>query len=174
MITKVGACAESVSMKRLFYWVKKKIVDFLKWLWQECKDWRTFVLLVIVCIVIGFPVWGGYLLYFITGWEWALIVATALLAFWWLPGAPYFAVCVAVTLAIKRFFERRKERLLNLIEEIKDDDENAVVKNEDGEETVDTAPQKETEVQNTEDGEKTVDTAPQKEPEVQNTEDGEN
>ena len=127
MMTKVGSCAESVSMKRLFNWAKKKIIDFLKWIWQECKDWRTFVLLVIVCIVIGFPVWGGYLLYFITGWEWALIVATALLAFWWLPGAPYFAVCVAVTLAIKRFFERRKEKLLELIEDIKDDDNDEII-----------------------------------------------
>lgn len=117
-------------MKKLFNWAKKKIIDFLKWLWQECKDWRTFVLLVIVCVVIGFPVWGGYLLYFITGWEWTLIVATALLAFWWLPGAPYFAVCVAVTLAIKRFFERRKEKLLELIEDIKDgpDDDKEIIK----------------------------------------------
>jgi membrane protein implicated in regulation of membrane protease activity len=127
MMTKVGSCAESVSMKRLFNWAKKKIIDFLKWIWQECKDWRTFVLLVIVCIVIGFPVWGGYVLYFITHWEWALIVATALLAFWWLPGAPYFAVCVAVTLAIKRFFERRKEKLLELIEDIKDDDNDEII-----------------------------------------------
>lgn len=104
-------------MKRLFNWAKKKLIDFVKWLWQECKDWRTFVLLVIVCVVIGSPVWGGYLLYFITHWEWALIVSTALLAFWWLPGAPYFAVCVAVTLAIKRFFERRAEKLLEKEEE---------------------------------------------------------
>lgn len=127
MMTKVGSCAESVSMKRLFNWAKKKIIDFLKWIWQECKDWRTFVLLVIVCIVIGFPVWGGYVLYFITQWEWALIVATALLAFWWLPGAPYFAVCVAVTLAIKRFFERRKEKLLELIEDIKDENNDEII-----------------------------------------------
>ena len=103
-------------MKKFFKFLINKGINFVKWLWRECKDWKTFVLLVIVCLVIGFPVWGGYILYFITGWEWALIVATALLAFWWLPGAPYFAVCVAVTLAIKRFFEKRKARLKALID----------------------------------------------------------
>ena len=97
-------------MKKLFGFIKKKVIEFFSWIWQECKDWRTFVLLVIVCIVVGLPVWGGYLLWFITEWAWTLAVATALLAFWWLPGAPYFAVCVAITLAIKRFFEKRQEK----------------------------------------------------------------
>ena len=97
-------------MKKLFNFVKKKIIEFFSWIWHECKDWRTFVLLVIVCFVIGFPVWGGYLIGMLTGWEWAYWMASALLAFWWLPGAPYFAVCVAVTLAIKRFFEKRQEK----------------------------------------------------------------
>ena len=163
-MTKVGSCAESVSMKRLFNWAKKKIIDFLKWIWQECKDWRTFVLLVIVCIVIGLPVWGGYVLYFITHWEWALIVATALLAFWWLPGAPYFAVCVAVTLAIKRFFERRKEKLLEMIEDIKDDDESVLIKDDDHKESGKESGKESTESE----------TVPQEEPENQSTENGEN
>ena len=98
------------SIKRLFNFAIKKLVEFIGWIWHECKDIRTFILLVIVCLVIGAPVWVGYLLYFITGWGWTLAVATALLAFWWLPGAPYFAVCVAVTLAIKRFFEKKVEK----------------------------------------------------------------
>lgn len=97
-------------MKKLFNFAKKKIIEFFSWIWSECKDWRTFVLLVIVCLTIGLPVWGGYLLGMLTGWEWAYWIASALLAFWWLPGAPYFAVCVAVTLAIKRFFEKKQEK----------------------------------------------------------------
>ena len=98
-------------MKRLFDFVKKKIKNFLSWVWRECKDWRTFALLVVVCLVVGLPVWGGYLLGLLTNWAWAYWMASALLAFWWLPGAPYFAVCIAITLAIKRFFEKRQRKL---------------------------------------------------------------
>lgn len=94
-------------MKRFFNWAKNKIVNFIKWLWRECKDWRTFVLLVVVCIVVGAPVWISGLLGIIFNWAWAWAVFAALLAFWWLPGVPYFALCVAVTLAIKRFFEKK-------------------------------------------------------------------
>ncbi|MBR4032897.1 MAG: hypothetical protein IKJ07_09220 [Clostridia bacterium] len=94
-------------MKRFFNWAKNKIVNFIKWLWRECKDWRTFVLLVIVCIVVGAPVWISGLLGILFNWAWAWAVFAALLAFWWLPGVPYFALCVAVTLAIKRFFEKK-------------------------------------------------------------------
>ena len=99
-------------MKRFFNWAKNKIVNFIKWLWQECKDWRTFVLLVIVCIVVGAPVWISGLLGILFNWAWAWAVFAALLAFWWLPGVPYFALCIAVTLAIKRFFEKRAEKRL--------------------------------------------------------------
>lgn len=94
-------------MKRFFNWAKNKIVNFIKWLWRECKDWRTFVLLAIVCIVVGAPVWICGLLGILFNWAWAWAVFAALLAFWWMPGVPYFALCVAITLAIKRFFERK-------------------------------------------------------------------
>ncbi|MBQ3013085.1 MAG: hypothetical protein IJD74_06055 [Clostridia bacterium] len=110
-------------MKRFFNWAKNKIVNFIKWLWRECKDWRTFVLLVIVCIVVGAPVWISGLLGILFNWAWAWAVFAALLAFWWLPGVPYFALCVAVTLAIKRFFEKKaaKEAKAKGIAEISKD-----------------------------------------------------
>ena len=97
-------------MKRLVGFIVKKVKDFISWIWSECRDWRTLILLGVVCLAVGFPVWGGYLLYFITHWEWALILSTALLAFWWLPGAPYFAVCIAITLGIKRFRQKRRQK----------------------------------------------------------------
>ncbi len=92
-------------MKKIF----KKIVDtfknFFRWVWKECRDWRTFALLVIVCLVMGLPVWGGYLLAFLFGWEWAFVVASAVFAFWWIPGMPFFALSVSVTLGIKKIWE---------------------------------------------------------------------
>jgi len=122
-------------MKRFFNWAKNKIVNFIKWLWRECKDWRTFVLLVIVCIVVGAPVWISGLLGILFNWAWAWAVFAALLAFWWLPGVPYFALCVAVTLAIKRFFEKKtakKAKAKGIAEISKDLEE--IVENTDAEE----------------------------------------
>ncbi len=101
-------------MKRLF----KKIYDicknFLLWVWRECRDWRTLALLAVVCIAIGTPVWGGYLLFLLFGWKWAFAVASGCLAFWWIPGVPFFTVSVTVTLAIKKIamslFKRKQRR----------------------------------------------------------------
>ena len=97
-------------MKRFFRWAKNKIVEFVKWVWQECKDWRTFVLFVMVCFVIGLPVWGLALLGIIFSWEWAVITAGVAWAFWMLPGTPFFVLCIATTLALKRFFEKKAEK----------------------------------------------------------------
>ena len=99
-------------MKKLWNKLKNTVINFIKWLWAECKDWRTLVLFGIVCLVVGLPVWGCYLLGFIFKWEWALWVATGMWAFWMLPGAPYFALCVSITLAIKRIFEKKQEKAL--------------------------------------------------------------
>lgn len=41
----------------------QKIINFFKWIWQECTDWKTFVLLLCVVFVMYAPVWGGYLLH---------------------------------------------------------------------------------------------------------------
>ena len=98
-------------MKKLIHKLWNKALTFFKWVWSECKDWHTIVLLGVVCLVLGFPVWGGYLVGLLFHWEWAIWVATVAWAFWMLPGAPYFALCVSVTLVIKRFFEKRAEKV---------------------------------------------------------------
>ncbi len=104
-------------MKKLFAKIKNAVISFIKMLWAECRDVKTIILFLIVCAVIGIPVWGGFLLGFIFKWEWALWVAGVSWAFWMLPGAPFFTVSVAVTLtlkrvilkgAIKRYEERKK------------------------------------------------------------------
>ncbi len=92
-------------MKRLFRKIINVFKNFFLWVWRECRDWRTLLLLALVCIAIGTPVWGCGILYLLFGWEWALAVALACLAFWWLPGVPFFTVSLAVTLAIKRIAE---------------------------------------------------------------------
>ena len=97
-------------MKKIFNWIKNKIVNFLRWIWQECKDWRTLVLLLFVIIIVYSPVWVGYLLFFIFKWQWAVVLATACLAFWVGPFSPFFVLCVSITLGIKKIFSKIKRK----------------------------------------------------------------
>ena len=99
-------------MKKLFAKAKKAFVDFFKWLWTECKDIKTLILFGIVCLVISSPIWIGYILGFIFNWEAAFWFSTAMWAFWLMPGAPFLAIAVAVTLGVKKFlqFIFRKKR----------------------------------------------------------------
>ncbi len=97
-------------MKKLIQKAINAAKIFLKWVWAECKDWHTLALLGVVCVVLSSPIWVCYILGFIFGWEWAFIVATAVWAFWWLPGAPFFALAVSITLGIKKIYEKKQEK----------------------------------------------------------------
>ena len=97
-------------MKKIFNWVWRKAINFFKWVWRECRNWQTIVLLAVVCLIVGSPVWVCGLLGLLFDWAWAWAVCFALLAFWWLPGMPYFAVCVAITLGIKRIFQKYRRK----------------------------------------------------------------
>lgn len=101
-------------MKKLFNWLWHKAINFFKWVWRECRNWQTVLLLVFVCIVVGAPVWISGLLGLLFNWAWAWVVFWGLLAFWWLPGMPYFAVCVSITLVIKRIFGKRQQKQLRM------------------------------------------------------------
>lgn len=91
---------------RLKQWIKKlinKLIEFIKWVWKECRNWQTLLLLGVVCLVIGSPVVIGGTLWFIFRWNWALAMTLGCLAFWWLPGTPFFVLSITVTLAIKKW-----------------------------------------------------------------------
>ncbi|MGN1328541.1 MAG: hypothetical protein ACI4V4_02465 [Eubacterium sp.] len=87
--------------------MKDKFVNFCKWIWSECKDWHTLVLLLIVVFIMYAPVWGGYLLHILFKIKWGSVVATTYLAFWAGPFTPYFPLCIAITFGIKKIFEKR-------------------------------------------------------------------
>lgn len=82
---------------------KKK--NFIEWLKNECRDWRTFVVLLCVIAVVYSPVWGGYLLYFIFKWKWCLVMASVTFTFWLGPFTPFFPLCIAITLFIKKIMQ---------------------------------------------------------------------
>ena len=99
-------------MKKLIGLAKEKTIAFFRWVWSECKDWHTIALLGFVCLVLSSPVWVGYIIGFVFKLEWAYIAATVVWGFWMLPGAPFIALSVSITLFIKRMWERaqRKKR----------------------------------------------------------------
>lgn len=86
--------------------LKAKVKSFFWWVWRECRDWRTVALLGVVVTVVYSPVWGGYLLYALLGWKWAAALASTVLLFWAGPMTPFFPLCVAITLGIKRFLQK--------------------------------------------------------------------
>ncbi len=90
--------------------LKEKCIRFCRWLWQECRDIKTLLLLLAVIAVVYSPVWGGYLLYGLFGWQWASVMASACLLFWAGPFTPFFPICIAITLSIKRWAGRRAKR----------------------------------------------------------------
>ena len=109
-------------MKKLFKRMTGSIKNFVVWVLKECKDWKTLILLGVVCLLLGFPVWAGYLLGFLFALEWAIITATIAWAFWMLPGAPFFALAVTITLAIKKIYEKysKKEETIKTDEPVPD------------------------------------------------------
>lgn len=102
--------------------------EFLRWIWSQCKDWKTVVLLVVVAIVMYSPAIVGWVLFFIFGWNWGWITATAYTAFWLGPFSPFFAICIAITLSIKRLMQviARKKNKSNEPNEAAEGEQSAI------------------------------------------------
>ena len=81
-----------------------KINNFFKWLKNECKDSNTFVVLLLVIAVVYSPVWVGVLLYVLLGVKWCGVMASITAAIWLGP-VPFFPICIAITLAIKKLMQ---------------------------------------------------------------------
>ncbi len=87
----------------------KKTIDFFKWIWQECKDWKTLVIFIIVWFFLMIPVWVGYILFFITKNKWHLTYATGWIIFWAGPFTPTIPLCIGITFVIKKLIKKIKK-----------------------------------------------------------------
>lgn len=96
-------------LKNVINKIKEFFLNLFYWLKEELKDKRTFIIFLIVTIMLYFPVWGGYLLYFIFRWKWCLGIATFMLAFWFGPVTPFFPLAIAITLSIKKILKNRNK-----------------------------------------------------------------
>lgn len=88
----------------------KKEHKILNWLKEECKDWRTFFIFILVLIIMYTPVWLGYLLYYIFNFKWCMVMATVVLTFWAGPFTPFFPIAIAITLFIKKIMRIKKNK----------------------------------------------------------------
>lgn len=86
-----------------------KVKNLIKWIWSECKDWRTLVVFIIVYCVVMSPVIVGYTLYFVTKNEWHLTYASVWLLFWFGPFTPLIPLCIAISLGIKKLLKIKKK-----------------------------------------------------------------
>ena len=88
--------------------IKEKIVGFIKWIKEECKDYKTFLIFICVMIFVHIPIWGGIICYKLFKWKWCLAMATTMSLFWMGPFTPFFPLCIAITLAIKKIISKDK------------------------------------------------------------------
>ena len=97
---------------RIKHWFVYYITYPFVWLWYNIRDWRTFVIFVIVFLVMSSEVWVPYLISIIT-WgtslsKWMLGVASACWLFWLGPFTPFIPLCVTITIFIKEIFNHVK------------------------------------------------------------------
>jgi hypothetical protein len=89
-----------------------KILNFLKWVWSEAKDFWNLVFIILWWLLLCTPVWVGYALYFITQNAWHLTYANACIVFWAGPFTPLvpLAICLGIGTrqAIKKIFKKSK------------------------------------------------------------------
>lgn len=112
--------------------LKKLWLKFKNWCivtWKQLDNWQTLLLFILVCLVIYSPVWVGYLLYWIFKWKWCLWMATAVLAFWAGPFTPFFPICMAITLAIKKAFIHLKEKTKQIFTKSKETGKKTATRN---------------------------------------------
>lgn len=95
-------------MKELLKKIKLKIINFCKWIWSEVKDWHNLVILAVVAVLVfGLGVLGVQLVAYFTGKDWHFMASvTIVTAFWVGPFTPFWPLCIAITLFIRKLIEK--------------------------------------------------------------------
>ena len=88
----------------------KKLLNLWKWVWNQLKDLKTFLIFIVVFIVMAAGVWVPYLLAILTGNAWWWGIGSSVWLFWAGPFTPFIPLCVTITLAIKKLFFKRRDK----------------------------------------------------------------
>ena len=94
----------------MFQKLKQKVINFFKWIWSQLKDWHNLGILLVVLLVMTSPIWVCGILGFIYDSATLLGVAGAYFAFWLGPITPFWPLCIAVTLLIRKGIEKNNAR----------------------------------------------------------------
>lgn len=108
-------------MFHFFKWLKKKLVATFKWTWKQLKDKTNLIIYIIVNIVVSSEVWVPYLLAVITGNKWWWGIGSACWAFWIGPFTPFSAICIGITVGVRKVYDKFKKQRKKK-KELKDDD----------------------------------------------------
>ncbi len=106
-------------IKGLYEIIKNKIIKFVKWVVAECKNWHTILLLLVVAAVLFTPAWGGFIVGLLFDWQWGYVLATATVAVLIGP-VPFWVISIAITLGIKKLFQRKHKKEEEALHEDKD------------------------------------------------------
>ncbi len=90
--------------------IKTKIINFFKWIWTQLKDWHNLIILAVVTVVMTSPIWVCGILGFINNSAVLLGVAGGYFAFWLGPGTPFWPLCIAITLLIRKLLEKFRNK----------------------------------------------------------------
>ena len=100
--------------KRFWAWVWYFLTFAFVWLFYNIRDWRTFVIFVLVAVVVSVEIWLPLLLAFITwGSDFSKImlgVAGTCELFWLGPGTPFILICTFLTITLKGMFNKIKNK----------------------------------------------------------------
>lgn len=82
-----------------------KLKKLFKWIWEQVNDWHNLVILLVVAFIFsGMPL---YILGFIFGATHLHLIASGIIAFWVGPFTPFWPLCIAITLFIRRIFDKK-------------------------------------------------------------------
>ena len=87
-----------------------KVKAFVKWLLRTLGDRTNIVIFLIVFLVVSCEVWIPYLIAIITGIEWWWAVGSTCWAFWLAPFTPFIPLCIALTAAVRKIYDKIKKK----------------------------------------------------------------
>ena len=84
----------------------KRIKEGVKKIFIQLKDRTNILIFVLTFLVLSSEVWIMYLLYFITRNAWFLGIGSACWGFWLAPFTPFVPLCLGITIAIRKVYDK--------------------------------------------------------------------
>lgn len=94
----------------MFRKIWEKTKAFFKWLWKQLGDRTNLLIFLIVFLIVSCEVWVPYLIAIITGNKWWWAVGSACWAFWLGPFTPFLAICIGITVAVRKVYDKIKQK----------------------------------------------------------------